>query len=204
MSNNALVLTLVQPKPAAIEAFHGYVGAATELAGKAGGAPSSRFGLRHVLGDAPAVIFGLATFPSADAATSMFASDAYQGLVSQRDDSVDSLNAYVIDAAPFDALPEPEGVYMLVLAAPNPDAMEDVVAYQKVAGQVMEKHGGKTVAKLPIGGRVAGSTPAAFLAVAEFPSADAIDAFFADADYRPIVPTRDRAFASLNVYATAG
>lgn len=204
MSNNALVLTLVQPKPTAIEAFHGYVGAATALAAEAGGAPSSRFSVRPVLGDAPAVIFGLAIFPTAEAATSMFASDAYQALVEQRDGSVDSLNAYVVDAAPLDALPEPEGVYMFVLAAPNPDAMPDVAAYQKVAGQVMEKHGGKAVAKMPIGGRVAGSTPAAFLAVAEFPSADAVDAFFADPDYRPVVPTRDRAFAALNVYVTAG
>lgn len=202
MTNPALVLTLVQPNPAKIDAFHGYVGAATELARQAGGAPSSRFGVRSVLGDAPASIFGLATFPSAEAATTMFQSGDYKALVPARDGSVEALNAYVVDAAPMSSLPDPNGVYMIVLGAPNPEAKEDLAAYQKVAGTVAAKHGGKPIVKMPISAQVAGTTRAAFLTIAEFPSAEAVEAFFADPDYEPIVETRNRALPSLSVYVT--
>jgi uncharacterized protein (DUF1330 family) len=202
MTNSALVLTFVQPKPSEIDAFHGYVGAATELAREAGGAPSSRFGVRSVLGDAPAAVFGLATFPTAEAATTMFESDAYKALVPARDGSVQSLNAYVVDAAPVSSLPDPDGVYMVVVGAPNPEAKEDLEAYQRVATQLVGKHGGKPVVKMPIASQVAGKTPAAFMAVAQFPSADAVEAFFNDADYKPIIETRNRALPTLNVYVT--
>ena len=85
--STTLLITLAQPNPDETERFHGYVAASTALALRAGAEVSSRFGVRHLIGDAPAVVFGLATFPSADAITTMFDSDGYQALVPDRDGS---------------------------------------------------------------------------------------------------------------------
>jgi uncharacterized protein (DUF1330 family) len=40
------------------------------------------------------------------------------------------------------------------------------------------------------------------IAIAAFPSAEAIDDFFADPDYQPIIGARDRALPTLNLYVT--
>lgn len=202
MSNQALLITLAQPKPHEIDAFHGYVGASTELALEAGGEVSSRFGVRHIHGNAPAAIFGLATFPSADTITDMFNSDAYQALVPAREQSIECVNAYIVDDPPVTALPDPEGVYLVTVADPNPQAMDDLAAYQQVAGPLSAKHGGVPAANLPISSRPVGDTPAAFIGIVEFPSAEAVDAFFADPEYQATIPTRDRALSSLNLYIT--
>lgn len=204
MSNNTLLITLAQPKPDETKTFHRYVGASTELAVEAGGEVSSRFGVRHIHGDAPAAIFGFATFPSADAITDMFGSDAYQALVPEREKSIECVNVYIVDDTPATALPDPQGVYLVTVATPNPEAMEELAAYQQVAGPLSTKHGGTAVVNLPINGHPIGDTPAAFVGIVEFPSAEAVDAFFADPDYQSSVPARDRALASLNLYVTTG
>ena len=204
MSNQTLLVTFAQPNPDETETFAGYVGASTELALEAGGEVSSRFGVRHLHGDAPAAVFGFATFPSADTIDTMFDSDAYQALVPAREQSLDSVNAYIVDDTPATDLPDPDGVYLVTVAAPNPDAMDELAAYQQVAGPLAAKHGGAPVVNLPVTGHPVGVTPAAFVGVVEFPSTDAVDAFFADPDYEASIPTRDRALTSLNVYVTTG
>ena len=201
-SNTTLLVTLAQPDPDEVERFHGYVGASTELALVAGAEVSSRFPVRSVIGDAPAAVFGLATFPSADAITTMFDGDAYRALVPDRDKSLVSVNAYIVDDTPVTELPDPAGAYLVVVAAPNPEAMPDLQAYQQASGPLFAKYGARPVAQLPVSGRPVGDTPAAFIAVLEFDSeADAI-AVFDDPEYQEIVPLRDRGMASLNVYVT--
>lgn len=202
-TNNTLLVTFAKPNPEEIETFHGYVGASTGLAIEAGGIVSSRFGVAHVEGDAPAAIFGLATFPSAEAITTMFDSPAYQDLIPAREKSIESVNAYIVDDTPITELDDPDGVYLVTVAAPNPEAMDDLAAYQKVAGPMSAKHGAVPVTNLPISGRPVGDTPAAFIGIVRFPSADAVQAFLNDPQYTPIIPTRDRALSSLNLYVTS-
>ncbi|MGI9615866.1 MAG: DUF1330 domain-containing protein [Acidimicrobiales bacterium] len=202
MSNNTLLITLAQPKPSETETFHSYVGASTELALEAGGEVSSRFGVRQLIGDTPAAIFGFATFPSAEAITTMFDSPAYQALVPSREQSIDAVNAYIVDETPITELADPPGAYLVVVAAPNPEAMEDLQAYQAGSGPIFAKHGGKPAAQLPVSDRPVGDTPAAFVAVLEFPSAEAAEAVFEDPDYQPLIEVRDRGLAALNVYVT--
>lgn len=203
-TNNALLVTLAQPNPEEIETFQGYVAASTELALEAGAVVSSRFVVEHIHGDAPAVVFGLATFPSAESITTMFESPEYQALVPARDQSLEGVNAYIVDDTPIAELDEPDGVYLVTVAAPNHDAMDDLASYKKVAGPMSAKHGAVPVANLPVTGHPVGSTLAAFVAVARFPSPEAVQTFLTDPNYTPIVPTRDRALASLNLYVTAG
>lgn len=201
-SNNTLLVTLAQPKPDQTDTFHGYVGASTELALAAGGEVSSRFGVRQLIGETPAAIFGFATFPSSDAITTMFDSAEYKALVPAREQSIAAVNVFIIDDTPITELADPAGVYMVIVAAPNPAAMAELQTYQAGAGAIFAKHGGRPVAQLPVSGRPVGDSAAAFVAVFEFPSADAAEAVFADPDYEGLVSARDRGLAELNVYLT--
>lgn len=200
--NNTLLITLAQPTPDQTETFHDYVGSSTELAIAAGAEVSSRFGVRHLIGDAPATVFGLATFPTAEAITSMFDSPAYQALVPARDKSIDCVNAHIVEDTAVTSLPDPDGAYLVIVAAPNPAAMDDLQTYQAGAGPVFARHGGKPTAQLPVSASPIGDTPAAFVSIVEFPSAAAAEAVFDDPDYQPLIAARDRGLATLEVYVT--
>lgn len=201
-TNTTLLVTLAKPNLEEIETFQGYVEASTDLALAAGGVVSSRFSVDHLEGDAPAVVFGLASFPSAQAITTMFDSPTYQDLIPARDKSIESVNAYIIDDTPITELDAPDGVYLITVAAPDPEAMTDLAEYQKVAGPMAAKHGAVPVTNLPVTGRPVGETPAGFIGIVRFPSADDVQAFLDDPEYTPIIPTRDRALRSLNLYVT--
>lgn len=55
----------------------------------------------------------------------------------------------------------------------------------------------------PVRHQVFGDTPVGFAGVAEFPTLAAIESFFSsNEDYLRLVPARDRAFTSLDVFAT--
>ena len=202
MPNNTLLITFAQPEPDEAETFHAYVGASTELAIEAGAEVSSRFGVRRLIGDDPAAVFGFATFPSAEAITTMFESDAYRALVPAREQSIECVNAYIVEDAPVTELPDPNGAYLVVVAAPNPAAMDDLQTYQQGAGPVFAKHGARPVTQFQVSGRPVGDTPAAFVAVLELPSSEAAEKVFDDPDYLPLIAARDRGLASLNVYVT--
>lgn len=204
MTNNTLLITFAKPDPTQLEIFGSYVGASTELAMEAGGEVSSRFSVTHIHGDAPASIFGFATFPSSAAVTDMFDSEAYQALVPDRDKSVESVNAYIVEGPALTALDDPAdgAVYLAVVAAPNPAAMDDLAAYQQASGPLFAKHGAAPIAQLPISGHPVGDTPAAFVSILSVPSAEAVEAIFADPAYVAVTDIRDRALSSLNIYAT--
>lgn len=204
MTNNTLLITFAKPDPEQLETFGAYVGASTELAIEAGGEVSSRFQVEHLHGDAPASVFGFATFPSSAAITDMFDSDAYQALIPDRDKSVVSVNAYIVEDPSLMALDDPTdgAVYLAVVAAPNPEAMDDLATYQQASGPIFGKHGAAPVAQLPISGHPVGDTPAAFVSILRLPSADAARAVFADPAYVAVVDIRDRALSSLDIYAT--
>lgn len=80
--------------------------------------------------------------------------------------------------------------------------MESLQSYQAGSGPIFAKHGGKPAAQLPVSSRPVGDTPAAFVVVIEFPSAEAAEAVFQDPDYQALIEARDRGLASLNVYVT--
>ena len=196
------LITLAQPVPEEMERFQGYVGAATELSLAAGAQVGNRFGVRPVVGDVPAAVFGFASFPSAEAITTLFDGDAYQALVPDRDKSLAAVNAYIVDDTATVDLPDTDGAYLVIAAAPNPEAIEDLQAYQAASGPLFAKYGARPVAQFAVAGQPVGTTPAAFIAVIEFDSPEAAVAVFDDPDYQAIVPQRDRGLAALNVYVT--
>ena len=200
--NTTLLITLAQPASEEVERFQSYVGASTELAVAAGAEVGNRFAVRSVIGDVPAAVFGFASFPSAESITTMFDGDAYQALIPDRDKSLEAVNAYIVDNPPAMGLPDTDGAYLVVVAAPNPEAMADLQAYQTGSAPLFAKYGARPVANFPVAGRPVGDTPAAFIAVLEFDSAESAVAVFDDPDYQAIVPQRDSGLASLNVYVT--
>ena len=200
--NTTLVVTFAQPNPEEIERFQRYVATATELSVEAGAVPTARFGVRSIIGDVPASVFGFASFPSVQSVHDVFDSDAYQAIVADRDKALEAVNAYIVEDAPLTDLPEPDGVYLVIAAAPNPEHMADLQAYQAGSGPIFAKHGARPVTQLPVTAQPVGDTPAAFVAVLEFDSAEAVEAVFADPDYQELVPARDRGLAALNVYVT--
>ncbi len=204
MTNNTLLVTFAQPNAEQTETFHSYVGSSTQLAVDVGGEVSSRFAVRHLHGDAPASVFGFATFPSAPVINDMFEGPDYQKLVPSRQASVDSVNAYIVDEPELTALEDPTGdaVYLIVVGAPNPDATDDLVAYRQASGPIFANHGAEPVAQLPVTGHPIGDTRAGFISILTFPSADAVDAVFSDPAYLAVVDVRDRALPSLNLYVT--
>ncbi len=199
MTNNSLLITLAQPNPDHLDTFGSYVGASTELALDVGGEVSSRFQIRQLVGDDAASVFGFATVIN-----DMFRSPRYQVLVPDREKSIDQVNAYIVDDPAITALDDPAdgGAYMIVVAAPNADAPDDLATYQQTAGPLFAKHGATPVTQLPIAGHPIGETPAGFVSILEFPSAESAEALFADPAYAAIVDVRDRALSSLNVYLT--
>ncbi|MEM7339771.1 MAG: DUF1330 domain-containing protein [Actinomycetota bacterium] len=204
MSNTTLLVTLAKPEPDQAEVFHGYVEASTQLALEAGGEVSSRFGVRHIHGDAPAVVFGLATFPSVQAVSDMFAAPEYQSLIPARDKSIEHVNAYTVADTPITALADldGDGVYLVTVAAPNPDGAEALATYQQAVGPLFSRHGAAPVAQLPVSDHPVGETPAGFIGVVTFPSAQAVDALFADPDYLAVVDARNEGLLALNLYVT--
>ena len=204
MPNDALLITLAQPNPDESDTFRSYVTASTELALDAGGEVSSRFGVRQILGATEAAVFGLATFPSAQAITDMFTSTAYRALIPARETGISCVNAYTVTDTSLTELPEPAGeaVYLVTVAAQNADASDDLANYQHVVGPLAAKHGARPIAQLPVSGQPVGDTPASFVAIAEFPSSGAVEALLGDSSYLAVIEARDRALQSLNLYVT--
>ena len=206
MANNTLLITFAQPDPGELETFDDYVGASTQLALDVGGEVSSRFAVKHLHGDAPASVFGFATFPSAQVVNDMFDGPDYRELVPGRNASVESVNAYIVDEPPLTELNPPTGggAYLVVAGAPDPDAADDLTVYRQTSGPIFAKHGAKPLAQLGVSGHPVGETPADFVSILEFPSADAVDAVLADPAYAAVVGVRGRALPSLNLYLVDG
>lgn len=78
------------------------------------------------------------------------------------------------------------------------DGAGTLAAYQAAAGPIMGRHGGKPVFKSKPEVALAGSA-ADLVVLMEFPSPEAARAAFEDPDYAELIPTREQAFARLDV-----
>lgn len=90
-------------------------------------------------------------------------------------------------------------VYVIACLTVNPDYPEDHQIYTDTAMPLMAKVGGKLSQHFPVGDVVVGSKPAEAIMVVEYPDIEAVHAFFQSAEYKALIPTRDRAFTTYNV-----
>ncbi len=94
-----------------------------------------------------------------------------------------------------------DGKAMLVsLGVVNPDAADDLKAYQTGAGPLLMAAGAKIVGGWKFAHRLVGDRPIDTVFVAEFPNAEAIKAVWASDAYKALVPARDRGFKVLDQF----
>jgi len=195
-----LLLTFALPNPDEKEALGKYSQKSAVLSQQHGAHVFARFSVREQLqGNTPTAIVGIAEFPSVEAVKGLFGSDEYQKLIPARDKGLKALNLYI--SQPDQVVPSLEGdnkSLLITMAAPA--NMEALQQYQQGAGPLSAKHGGKGLGKIAIAENFVGDNPAAFLSIAEFPSDQAVKDFFNDEDYQPLIPLRDKALSSLNLY----
>ncbi|MCP4608972.1 MAG: DUF1330 domain-containing protein [Planctomycetes bacterium] len=195
-----LLLTLALPNPDEKEALQQYQQGAGPLFAKHGGKGLGKIAIaENFVGDNPAAFLGIAEFPSAKAVKGLFSSEDYQKLVPARDKGLKALNLYI--SQPDQVVPSLEGdnkSLLITMAAPA--NMEALQQYQQGAGPLSAKHSGKGLGKIAIAENFVGDNPAAFLSIAEFPSNQAIKDFFNDEAYQPLIPMREKALSSLNLY----
>jgi len=72
----------------------------------------------------------------------------------------------------------------------NPEKLK---VYVSQVGATMAPHGGKMVARGKVAKQISGEVKHQIEAIFEFPSADAIDAWYASDAYQALIPNRDEA-----------
>ena len=93
-----------------------------------------------------------------------------------------------------------EKTLMIVNASVKPDEKEAYEYYTQHAGPLFKKGGGTPVAKYQVAERITGTEEAQFVAIMEFPSKEAIKGVFDSEEYKALLPYRDKAYTSLNVF----
>lgn len=94
--------------------------------------------------------------------------------------------------------PGEPGMEVLVTGWVKESGRDALARYQAAAGPIMARHGGRPRLKSRPATAFVGSNPDVVVLM-EFPSAGAARAAFEDADYVPLIPLRDEAFARLDV-----
>ncbi|MEM7126790.1 MAG: DUF1330 domain-containing protein [Chloroflexota bacterium] len=93
-----------------------------------------------------------------------------------------------------------EKALLITLAAPNPDEQAAAGQYGRESGTLTSQYGANVITRLAITEKIHGDGPAALLGIAEFPSADSIRALFSSDEYKKLIPVRDKAMRSVNLY----
>lgn len=91
-------------------------------------------------------------------------------------------------------------VFLIVEATPNPAESEAFDTYISNAPKITQSYGGVPVANYNVEAALDGEDKPAVFAVLSFPSREAIESLFSDAEYQALVPVRDRAFSHLRYY----
>ena len=81
----------------------------------------------------------------------------------------------------------------------NPENPDAVNTYFEAAIPLIEAVGGKVIEQIDLGEQLIGKTGSSFVFVVEYPDRDAIDRVFSSAQYKSIIPVRDKAFSHYNI-----
>lgn len=88
---------------------------------------------------------------------------------------------------------------MVSTLSPNPERMEDVKQYMEITAPLIDAAGGKRLKRGRVLRAVVGAPEFKLFAVFEFPSPEAIEAFFASESYKEVIPLRERAFTAFDI-----
>lgn len=93
-------------------------------------------------------------------------------------------------------------VTMVVLAVPNPAAMEDMETYLTKVHPILDKYGGEHVFRGQTDKAVIGNASFGIILVMNFDSAETIVKMFDSPEYKALIPSRDRGFLKMDVVIT--
>ncbi|OUS02532.1 hypothetical protein A9Q86_03235 [Flavobacteriales bacterium 33_180_T64] len=89
---------------------------------------------------------------------------------------------------------------LVVTGLPDSNESEAMAYYSERAKKLFAEAGGKPISKYKVKEQLYGNHSAALVFIAEFPSDQAIKNFFNSKAYKAILPYRNKAFKSLNIY----
>ena len=92
-----------------------------------------------------------------------------------------------------------EKAVLIVTATPNPNEMEALKRYQEKATQLLTEGGGTNLQRYEVQSSVAGNQRK-IVALLDFESVEQIEAVLNSADYRTIIPDRDKGFADIDIF----
>lgn len=93
-----------------------------------------------------------------------------------------------------------ETAILITVAAPNPAEMETLGQYAKESFDIANRYGANILSRYTSIEQIHGEAPAAIIGLAEFPSAETIKEMFDSKEYKALLPMRDKALTSLNLY----
>jgi uncharacterized protein (DUF1330 family) len=90
-------------------------------------------------------------------------------------------------------------VTLVVTATPNSEATADIQAYTTGAAPLLIKGGGELVFRGKTSKAIKGNANFAMLLVMNFASEEIIEEIFASAEYKALIPHRERAFKQMDI-----
>ena len=89
---------------------------------------------------------------------------------------------------------------LIVAGFPDTNEQDALKHYTQNVGPLLAEAGGKPISKYAIKEKLHGEHSPANVFIAEFPSDNAIKAFFNTDEYKALLPYRNKAFKSINIY----
>ena len=93
----------------------------------------------------------------------------------------------------------PEACTLIATAIPNAENVGDMKTYVEKANPLFEALGASAAKRMKVGEVINGDGMAIVL-VQDFPDKEKLSAMFASDEYQALIPNRDRAFKSMNIW----
>ncbi len=92
-------------------------------------------------------------------------------------------------------------VLVIVQGIPHPDRADVLKQYQSIALPLIEKYGGRPIARGKAVARLAGCCDWAVGSILRFPDLDSVRAWYNDPEYQKVIPMRNQAYSELEINA---
>ncbi len=92
-----------------------------------------------------------------------------------------------------------EKTTLVVTAMPNPAEQESMQAYLKGVFPLLMGAGGELVKRVKVQSALTGKPPHGVVLVMDFADREKAEAMFASEEYKALLPSRDKGFASIDI-----
>ena len=91
-------------------------------------------------------------------------------------------------------------VILITLAQPNPEEQEALMHYLTESLEVGKKYNAEIISRFDVMEHLIGNRPSFIVGVAKLDSAETVKAMFESEEYKVLIPYREKAFKSINLY----